>query len=117
MTLWNREIKARWQKIKIIDGFLWLLELFLPFLFILTFAYLLVRLYYVIVATLQFRPIAELNENVLFGLIPWITNELIPAMAGSNELRFLATVFIAAIGLYFLIRRTKTAEQNLEIAI
>ena len=102
-----------WQKA--INIFLGFLELFLPCLFILAFIYLLFRLYYVIVAALQFRPIAELNENVLFVLVPWITNELIPAIATSNELRVVATVFIAAIGLYFLIRRTKTAERNLEI--
>lgn len=101
---------------KIINFFLWLLEILLPPLFIVIFGFLLFRFYYVILATLRIRPIEELNENALIGLFAWITGELTSVTAGSNELKALAAVFIATIGLYFLIRRTRIAEQNLKIA-
>ena len=103
-----------WQKI--INFFLWLLEILLPPLFIVIFGFLLFRFCYIILATLRIRPIAELNENALIGIFPWITGELTSVTAESKELKVLAAVFIAAIGLYFLIRRTKIAEQNLKIA-
>lgn len=98
-----------------IDLFLRFLELFLLVLFFLVFIYLFYRLHYEILAVLQFRPVVDLNEKVLSGLLPWIVSAVIPTVVRDEELRALAAIFVATIGLYFLIRRTRTAEQSLKI--
>lgn len=98
----------------VINFFLMLLELFLFVLSIPVLVYLLIRLYYGILATLEFRPILDLNKGVLSGLLPWIEEAVIPMILKDEDLKILATIFVANIGLYFLFRRTRTAEQNLK---
>lgn len=98
----------------VINPFLMLLELFLFVLSVPMFFYLFFRIYNEILGILKFRPIADLNEGVLSGLFPWIEKAMIPTMSDNEDLKFLATIFVANIGLYFLFRRTRTAEQNLK---
>lgn len=113
-------MKAIWQNVKsisqtVIDFFLRFLEILLLVLFLLVLFYLFNRLYYEILAVLKFRPITDINIDVLKGLLPWIINAVIPIIIKDEELKALTAIFAATIGLYFLIRRTRTAEQSFKI--